>query len=93
MCIDPATGNANSATVVVLNPRLKDGDLVGVMWRLPSGTTAPFEWVSSAAGEARIPVAVSTLAAGLGQTIKLSYVVLVGGVTPEVSIERDLSVL
>jgi len=93
VCIDPATGNANSATVVVLNPRLKDGDLVGVMWRLPSGTTAPFEWVSSAAGEARIPVAVSTLAAGLGQTIKLSYVVLVGGVTPEVSIERDLSVL
>jgi len=91
--IDPATGNANSATVVVLNPRLKDGDLVRVMWRLPNGTTAPFEWVSAAAGEARIPVAVSTLAASLGQTIKLSYVVLVGGVTPEVSIERDLSVL
>ncbi|SEE69243.1 hypothetical protein [Pseudomonas coleopterorum] len=78
--IRPGTGyESNTATVVVNDARIQSGDVVAVVWRLPSGEVLPIPHSTTNAGNASIAIAPAFLAASLGKTVEVAYVVFRGG--------------
>ncbi|MGY4495138.1 hypothetical protein [Pseudomonas sp. TE3610] len=76
--IKPGTGaEVNTATLTVVDSRLRVDDIIAVVWRLPNEQDLSVPWESvSTNGEARIQVPAEVLTASIGQLVRVSYVVL-----------------
>ena len=90
--VKAGTSDANTATVVVRDARLKPGDILAVVWRV-EGRDLAFDWANATNGEARAPVPASVLAASLGKTVEVTNVILVGGTSGVASPTLSLRVL
>lgn len=77
--IIPSTGEPNTATVVLRDTRLKPGDTLAVVWRLPDGSTLQLAHAPATSGEARVLIPLQIIAASLGKAVEVTNMILVGG--------------
>ncbi len=69
--------DTNTATVVISDPRIRAGDAVAAIWRLPNGDE-PIPWATATTGEGRLNVPYDVLARSLGKPVQVVCVVFRG---------------